>query len=138
VPSEVKEVPMSSNRALALAVGLAVLPQMVHAAEGEGTARCVDASVPKHAAEARQAKWIELTSDQWQFLRGIYAMNPLTPPGLPYGDKAALVEIDGRSGGMVFFMDGDKACTPMAVPDQLLAMIHDVATAKISHEGSAL
>ena len=127
---------MLSNRALALAVGLAVLPQMVHAAEG--AAHCVDASVPKHAVEARHGKWIELTSDQWQFLRGIYAMNPLTPPGLPYGDKAALVKIDGRSGGMVFFIDGDKACTPMAVPDQLLAMMDDVATARVSHEGSAL
>jgi hypothetical protein len=64
---------MLSNRALALAVGLAVLPQIVHAAED--VARCVDASVPKHAAEAHHGKWIELTSDQWQFLRGIYAMN---------------------------------------------------------------
>jgi hypothetical protein len=127
---------MLSNRALALAVGLAVLPQMVHA--GEGAAHCVDASVPKHAVEARHGKWIELTSDQWQFLRGIYAMNPLTPPGLPYGDKAALVKIDGRSGGMVFFIDGDMARTPMTVPDQLLAMMDDVATAKINHEGSAL
>ena len=84
---------MSSNRALALAVGLAVLPQMVDAAEG--AARCVDASAPKQAAEARHGKWIELTSDQWQFLRGIFAMNPLTPPGLPYGDKAALVRFKG-------------------------------------------
>jgi hypothetical protein len=84
---------------------------MVHVRES--AARCVDASVPRHAAEARHGKWIELTSEQWQFLRGIYAMNPLTPPGLPYGDKAALVKIDGISGGMVFFIDGDKACTPM-------------------------
>ena len=127
---------MLSNRALALAVGLAVLPQMVHAAEG--AARCVDASAPKQAAEARHGKWIELTSDQWQFLRGIFAMNPLTPPGLPYGDKAALVRFEGRPGGMVFFIDGDKACTPMAVPDELLAMMDEVATDKISHEGSAL
>jgi hypothetical protein len=127
---------MLSNRALALAVGLAVLPQVVHAAEG--AARCVDASVPKNAAEAHHGKWIELTSDQWQFLRGIYAMNPLTPPGLPYGNKAALIKIDGRSGGLVFFIDGDKACTPMTVPDELLSMMDDVATAKISHEGSDL
>ena len=127
---------MSSNRVLALAVGLTVLPQMAHAADG--AARCVDASVPKRAVEARHGKWIELTSDQWQFLRGIYAMNSQTPPGLPFGDKAALVETDGRSAGLVFFIDGDKACTPMAVPSELLAMIDDVATAKISHEGSAL
>jgi hypothetical protein len=65
-------------------------------------------------------------------------MNPPTPQGLPFGDKAALVKIDGRSGGLAFFIDGDKACTPMAVPDALLAMMDDVATAKISHEGSAL
>ena len=105
---------MLSNRALALAVGFVVLPQMVHAAEG--APRCVDASAPKHASEAHHGKWIELTSNQWQFLRGIYAINPLTPRGLPYGDKAALVKIDGRSGGMVFFIDGDKACTPMRFP----------------------
>jgi hypothetical protein len=123
-----KEVCMLRNRALALALGLAILPQAVHAAED--AARCVDASVPKHAAEEGHGKWIELTSDQWQFLRGIYAMNPLTPPGL--------VKIDGHSGGMVFFIDGDKACTPMTVPDELLAMMDDVATAKIGHEGSAL
>ena len=127
---------MLSKCALGLAVGLTVLPQMADAAED--AARYVDASAPRHAAEARHGKWIELTSDQWQFLRGIYAMNPLTPPGLPYGDKAALVKIDGSSGGMVFFIDGDKACTPMEVPDQLLAMMDAVATAKISHEGSAL
>jgi hypothetical protein len=130
-----KEIRMLSNRALALAVGLTVLSQIVDAAED--AARCVDASAPKRAAEARHGKWIELTSDQWQFLRGIYAMNPLTPPGLPYGDKAALVKIDGNSGGLVFFIDGDKACTPMEVPDQLLAMMDDVATAKVNHEGSA-
>jgi hypothetical protein len=127
---------MLSNRALALAVCLAILPRVVHAAEG--AARCVDASAPKQAAEAHHGKWIELTSDQWQFLRGIYAMNPLTPPGLPYGDKAALLRFDGRSGGVVFFIDGDKACTPMAVPDELLAMMDEVATDKISHEGNAL
>ena len=65
-------------------------------------------------------------------------MSPLPPPGLPYGDKAQLVKIDGRSGSMVFFIDGDKACTPMVVPDPLLAMMDDVAATKISHEGSAL
>ena len=127
---------MLSNRALALAVGLAVLPQMVHAAEG--AARCIDASVPKQAVEAHKGQWIELTSEQWQFLRGIYAMNPLTAPGLPYGNKAVLAKVAGGSGGLVFFIDGDKACTPMPVPDTLLAMMDEVATAKINHEGTGL
>ena len=126
---------MLSIRSLALAGALAALPQIVAAAE---SGQCVDVSVPKHAIEARNGKWIQLTADQWEFLRGIYAMNPLTPPGLPYGDKAALAKVDGNSGGLVFFIDGDKACTPMPVPQTLLGMMDDVATAKINHEGSGL
>ena len=127
---------MLSKRSLALAGALTVLPQMVDAASDAG--RCVDVSVPRKAIEARNGKWIELTPQQWEFLRGIYAMNPLTPPGLPYGDKAALAKVDGNAGGLVFFIDGDRACTPMAVPDALLSLMDDVATAKISHEGSGL
>ncbi|MFZ0599967.1 MAG: hypothetical protein WAN05_01050 [Roseiarcus sp.] len=126
---------MLDKRIMALAAALAVLPQLALAGE---TSHCVDISVPKKAIEAHNGKWIELTPEQWEFLRGIYAMNPLTPPGLPYGDKAALAKVDGDSGGLVFFIDGDKACTPMPVPDKLLTMMDDVATAKINHEGSGL
>jgi hypothetical protein len=110
---------MLNRYSLALAAALAILPQLAFAAE---TTHCVDVSVPKKAVEARNGKW----------------MNPLTPPGLPYGDKAALAKVDGNDGGLIFFIDGDKACTPMPVPDKLLAMMDDVATAKINHEGSGL
>jgi hypothetical protein len=126
---------MISKRSLAAAAALTVLPHMAFADEA---AHCVDVSVPKKAVEAQNGKWIELTSDQWQFLRGIYAMNPLTPPGLPFGDKAALAKLDGKDEGLVFFIDGDRACTPMAAPKALLALMDDVATAKITHEGSGL
>ncbi|MBV9286585.1 MAG: hypothetical protein JO288_01975 [Hyphomicrobiales bacterium] len=126
---------MLSKRILAMAGALTVLPQLAHAADA---ARCVDISIPKRAVAERNGKWIELTAEQWQFLRGIYAMNPLTPPGLPYGDKAALARVDGNSGGLIFFIDGERACTPMSVPDTLLTMMDDVATARIPHEGSGL
>jgi hypothetical protein len=126
---------MLNKHSLALAAALATVPQAVFAAP---TAHCVEISVPKKAVEARNGKWIELTPERWQFLRGIYAMNPQTPPGLPYGDKAALAKVDGNSGGLIFFIDGAKACTPMPVPDTLLSMMDDVATAKINHEGSGL
>ena len=126
---------MLNRYSLALAAVLATLPRLAFADE---TAQCVDISVPKAAIETHHGKWIELTPEQWEFLRGIYAMNPETPPGLPYGDKAALAKVDGNSGGLVFFIDGDKACTPMPVPQKLLSMIDDVATAKISHEGDGL
>src|SRR6516164_5077292 len=128
---------MSAGIRLAFALGLAALSSGAAAAD-HSPSLCADVSTPKAVVAAHHGRWIELSGDQWQFLRGIYAMNPQTPPGLPFGDKAALVEIDGRPGGLVFFIDGDKACTPMAVPNELLAMMDDVATAKISHEGSAL
>jgi hypothetical protein len=46
--------------------------------------------------------------------------------------------VDGNPGGLVFFIDGDRACTPMPVPKELLVMMDEVATAKINHEGSGL
>jgi hypothetical protein len=49
----------------------------------------------------------------------------------------ALIKDDGRSGGMVFFIDSDKACTPIRFPTELLSIMDDVVTAKMSHEGSA-
>src|ERR1700727_2697181 len=126
---------MLNRYSLALAAALATLPQLAFAAE---TGQCVDVSVPKHAIEARNGKWIQLTAEQGEFLRGIYAMNPLTPPGLPYGDKAALAKGDGNSGRLVFFIHRDQERTPMPVPQTLLGMMDDVATAKITHEGSGL
>jgi hypothetical protein len=126
---------MLNRHSFALTVLLVVAPGCALA---EDDTACVDISVPKKAVEAHKGHWIQLTADQWQFLRGVYAMNPQTPPGLPYGDKAALAKVDGNSGGLIFFIDGDKACTPMPVPDKLLSMMDDVATAKVSHEGSGL
>jgi hypothetical protein len=125
------------NKAFLAFVGvLTILPQM---ALGANTfSRCVDVSVPKEAITAHNGKWIELTSEQWEFLRGIYAMNPETPAGLPYGDKAVLAQVAGNNGGMVFFIDGDKACTPMPIPVELIAMMQDVATATINHESGGL
>lgn len=108
-----------------------------HAADHTNS-RCIDISVPKGAVEERNGKWIELTTEQWQFLRGIYAMNPETPAGLPYGDRAVLARVDGNQGGLVFFIDGDKACTPMPVPKELIALMDDVATATINHESGGL
>jgi hypothetical protein len=127
---------MVNKACLALVGVLTFLPQLALA--DSAASRCVDISLPKDAITARNGKWIELTAQQWQFLRGIYAMNPTTPPGLPYGDHAVLAQVSGDAGGLVFFIDGGRACTPMAVPGELLAMIRDVATDTIAHEANGL
>ena len=124
--------------ALVASISVIALTLILARAADSSTARCTDISVPKSAIAAHNGKWIELTSEQWQFLRGVFVLNPNTPPGLPYGDKAVLAQIDGDPGGLVFFIDGDKACTPMTVPDALLTMMDDVASAKINHEGTGL
>jgi hypothetical protein len=125
------------NKAIFAFVGaVAILPQIAFAADS--STRCVDVSVPKNAITAHNGKWIQLTPEQWQFMRGIYAMNPQTPAGLPYGDRAVLAQVDGNNGGMVFFIDGDKACTPMPIPLELIAMMRDVATDTINHETGGL
>jgi hypothetical protein len=127
---------MSSRRFL-LVVDAPALPPQIEVGP-EFANRWVDLATLRATTAGQDSKLIELTSDQWQFLRGVYAMNPLTPPGLPYGDRAALARFDELPNGIVFFIDGDRACTPMTVPDELLSMMDDVATARISHEGSAL
>jgi hypothetical protein len=121
----------------ALAVGVLTLLPHASLAESPFT-RCVEVSQVRDAILGANGSWTEVTSDQWQFLRGIYAMNPGTPAGLPYGDKAVLARINRDPGGVVFFIDGDRACTPMRAPPELLAMMQDVETATISHESGGL
>jgi hypothetical protein len=86
----------------------------------------------------KNAVWTPMTSPQWQFLRGIFAMAPTTPPGLPFGDKAMLVTEPGNPDGVVVFVDGDLGCTPLPTPKVLIDMLADVAAGKINHEGSPL
>jgi hypothetical protein len=99
---------------------------------------CIDQATVKDVFDAKGIKWIQLTDAQWQFLRGIYAMNPETPPGLPYGDKAVLASPDGKSAGAIFFLDGDKVCGSMKAPKELIELMDDVATSTIRHEVGGL
>jgi hypothetical protein len=125
---------MSVGIRFALIAGLAALSNAALAAD-HSAPLCGDVSTPKAVVAAHHGRWIELTSDQWQFLRGVYALDPLTPPGLPIGDRAALARFDGFGSGIVFFIDGDRACTPMTAPPELLSLMQDVAAHTIKHEG---
>jgi hypothetical protein len=125
---------MSAGIRLAFALGLAALSSGAAAAH-DSPSLCADVAAPKAVVVAHHGRWIELTADQWQFLRGVYAMHPETPPGLPYGDRAALARFDDLDSGIVFFIDGDKACTPMTAPPELLSLMQDVGSHTIKHGG---
>jgi hypothetical protein len=100
--------------------------------------QCVKVQLPKNAIEKHGGKWIELTQGQLQFLRGIFVLNPSTPLGLPYGDRAALARVDGDSSGLVFFIDGEQACTPMIVPNELIDMLNAIGAGIIRHKPESL
>ena len=93
----------------------------------------VRAEVAAHA----DGRWIELTPEQWQFARGIFVLNPNTPPGLPYGDRAALIQRGDEKSGLLLFLDGDQACEPMAMPADGVDLLMRVGAGEIAHEGTA-
>jgi len=69
---------------------------------------------------------IEITADQWRFLRGVYAMNPEAPPGLPSGDHAVLTQDGDDLNSLLFFVNGDQRCAPMQAPRALLSLMKRV------------
>lgn len=122
---------------LAVIIGLVAFSEGALASD-DASPRCVDVSKPKATVAAHHGHWVELNAAQWEFLRGVYVMNPGTPPGLPYGDHAALARFDGDPRGIVFFIDDNRACTPMLAPAELLSMMADVATHRVKHQAAGL
>ena len=118
------------------ALGLAAAVVLGPAAQAQ--AICGDEAAARAAIEQSRGRWIPLTRDQWQFTRGIYAVNPATPAGLPVGDGAALAKIEGAPGGLIFFLDGKIACAPMPVPQEVLDLLSDVAADHIHHVDKGL
>jgi len=90
----------------------------------------------KKSIVARGGRWIELTPEQWQFVRGVAAEAPFTPTALPPGDRAALAEAPGDDGGVILFIDGDEACGPLPFPANWVVMLQEVGAGEIKHVGA--
>ena len=116
------------SRHFLFVIGARALPAKI--AVGAGIAKLsVDVTTARAAINGQDGKPIEITPDQWQFLRGVYAMNPEAPPGLPYGDNAVLAQDGGDSDGQSFFIDGDRPCAPTHAPPALLSLMERVTRA---------
>src|SRR5262249_20638623 len=76
---------------------------------GRSAAHCAKASMPKHAAEAHQGKWIELTSDQWQFLRGIRQLK--SAKNRPRAVGSVKKHRDGFASLKLFSFSEDRECS---------------------------
>jgi len=121
--------------AIALASVFALAgPRMAHAQDGPPSG-CQPFDHIKEAGGEHGMKFILLNNDQWEFMRGISVMAPTTPKGLAPGDSAVLGMINDEEGGIVLFIDGEKACFPLPIPKELVDMIIDVGKGTIHHEG---
>jgi hypothetical protein len=79
-----------------------------------------------------------MSTNQWQFLRGVSSMNPTTPPGPAFGPAAALVTFPGQDSGEAFFLDDDRACTPMQIPKGLVDLLALTGDGTIIHLGQGM
>lgn len=121
-------------KAFSLAAFLLITPAM----SAEHAERCVPLDVAKRVVSDKHGVWVGLTSDQLQFLRGVSVMHPNTPNGIPLGDGAAMATAAGKESAVVFFLDGNRACDAMPIPDVMRKMVLDVGSGVVKHEGDGL
>jgi hypothetical protein len=119
---------MVPSRYFLFVIGARALPPKIAASAGFAN-RSVDLATVRAAINGQDSKPIEITPDQRQFLRGVYAMNLEAPCGLPPGDNAVLAHDSGDSDGLLFFIDGDKSCAPMHAPSGLISLMERVTMA---------
>lgn len=108
------------------------------AADGTAKPSCTAIDGPKAAIQAKHGRWITVTTDQWEFLRGIYAGSPDTPPGLPPGDRAVLAQPAGEEAGVIFFIEGQLACAPMTASAKFVQLLREVDTDNVVHVGDGM
>lgn len=107
-------------------VALAAMGE-IHAARAEDSSpphSCIDLTEMKSIVSTHGATWIDLTQDQFQFLRAISVMAPRSPQGMPYGGKAALARKADNS--IIVFLDGARACDAMPVPQSIVDLLNEV------------
>ena len=109
-----------SSRHFLFVIGAPALPSKTGVG-GDFADRRVDLATLRAAIAGQYSQLIEITPDQWRFLRGVYAMNAEAPPGLPCGDDVVLAQ--GGGDPLLFFVDGDKLGAPMHAPPALLWLI---------------
>jgi hypothetical protein len=95
-----------------------------------------DAAPIKAAITDKGGRWIELNHDQRMFVAAYYILSPATPSNAPLGDKTVLAKLPGDKGGLLIWLDGDKACVALPIPDELLTLMDDVTSGEVHHVGS--
>ena len=107
--------------AVLLMLTLLALAGMICWAPAQEADTCKGVGVVRGNVERAGGEWIEMTHDQAVALRVVFKLDPNTPDRFPYGDGAAVAKKGDLE--VAYFIDGDMACDPQPIHDELLKML---------------
>lgn len=98
---------------------------------------CAPMAGPHDRITSAGGSWIELTPDQFAFVRGVWATVPESHGMLPLGRKAFLSRGGNEPADSIYFIDEEMICARMFVSQGLAQRIIDVGAGLIPHSGDA-
>ena len=98
---------------------------------------CAPMAGPHDRIVSAGGSWVELTFDQLQFARGIWASMPASHARLPLGHRAFLSRGGAEPADSVYFVDEDSICGRMFVSRGLEEQLLAVGAGKIEHSGDS-
>jgi hypothetical protein len=116
-------------------LALAAAPR-ISSARVEGL-YCAPMAGPHDRISRAGGSWVELTPDQVEFARGIWATMPAAHGRLPLGRKAFLSRGGAELADSVYFVDDDMICGRMFVSRGLADRIVEVGAGLIMHSGDS-
>lgn len=120
---------------LAAAIGLIGVP-LPASARIEGLF-CAPMAGPHERITSAGGSWVELTPDQLEFARGVWASMPAAHARLPLGHRAFLSRGGAEPADSVYFVDEDEICARMFVSRGLAERIVEVGAGAIMHTGDS-
>jgi hypothetical protein len=136
---------MLSRNAIALTTALALMGGIKNT--GVGPAVAAHAKPPTPACKtiaavkallANGAHFTPVTPGQFHFLQGLYVALPDTPPGLPPGNGALLVQRDGEPASLLLWTRGNLACAPLGLPATVVKMLRNIKSGALDEDGDEL
>jgi hypothetical protein len=81
---------------------------------------------------------VQLTPEQFQFVRGFWMAIPPATRGLPPGDKAFLAKDSNGVGAFGLFDDGGEVCAVFQATDWIERVVDDVGRCETGKLGQAM
>ena len=127
------KIDLTRAAALAVILGSALSP----ASARVDSLYCAPMAGPHDRIVNAGGSWVELTYDQLEFARGIWASMPAAHARLPLGHRAFLSRGGAEPADSIYFVDEDSICGRMFVSLDLEEQILAVGAGKIEHSGDS-